>query len=259
MFREAGKQVVRLILKAHNTKQIKLSSLPVQTFSESSIKRNGYLFYSKEGLGELKKEEYAILEDYIKDKENYSVVKESIEKYGGNIAEISFLEDNLFEVSQDSLKTVQNLVYLSFEPEKQFMKTLLQNIDLVDSFLKSPDRGFYSFPYSYMPSETGSSHVKRENFNPDFFLKLKGKNIVLVVEIKADGDSHPKNRAKFRDGKEHFKNLNESLKTKKIDWSYYFYFLSPENYTDFFQAIRNEKLNWSSELMQVLDTSGSPF
>ncbi|GAB3666248.1 DEAD/DEAH box helicase family protein [Echinicola sediminis] len=259
MFREAGKQVVRLILKAHNTREIKLKNLPTQSFSESSIKRNGYLFYSKEGLGEIKKEELAILKDYLADKENFSVVRESIEKYGGKVDEIEFLKENLIEITDENLKTVQNIVYVSFEPERRFLKALQANIDIIDSFLKSPDKGFYSFPYSYKPSEIGSSHVKRENFNPDFFLKIKEQNILLVVEIKADGDSNPKNKAKYRDAKEHFKVLNNKLKEKGIDWCYHFYFLSPDNYTDFFQAIRKGKFNWTSELMQILDNSNSPF
>lgn len=259
MFREAGKQVVRLILKAYNTREIKLKDLPTQSFSESSIKRNGYLFYSKEGLNELKKEEYSILKDYLADKENYNVVRESIEKYGGKVAEIDFLKENLIEVTDENLKTVQNLVYVSFEPERQFLKALQASIDIIESFLKSPDKGFYSFPYSYKPSEIGSSHVKRENFNPDFFLNLKDHKEMLVIEIKADGDSHPKNRAKYRDAQEHFKVLNKKLKDKGIDWTYHFYFLSPDNYTDFFQAIRDGKLGWKSELMQILDSSNSPF
>jgi len=191
MFREAGKQVVRLILKANNTKEIRLNGLPKQSFSESSIKRNGYLFYSKEGLNELNKEEFAILKDYLADKENFNAVRESIAKYGGKVEEINFLKDNLIEVPDKNLKTVQYIVYVSFEPEQLFLKALQVNIDLIDSFLKSPDKGFYSFPYSYKPAESGSSHVKRDNFNPDFFLKLSGKNTILVVEIKSDGDSQP--------------------------------------------------------------------
>ena len=259
MFREAGKQVVRLILKAHNIREIKLKALPTQSFSESSLKRNGYLFYSKEGLNELKKEEYTILRDYLVDKENYNVLHESIIKYGGKVSEIDFLKENLIEVTNENLKTVQNLVYVSFEPERRFLKALQANIDIIDSYLKSPDKGFYSFPYSYKPSEIGSSHVKRENFNPDFFLQSKDQKGILVVEIKADGDSHPKNRAKYRDALEHFKVLNEKLKDRGIDWTYHFYFLSPDNYTDFFQAIRDGKLSWKSELMQILDNSNSPF
>ena len=255
MFRVAGREVVRLILKANNTREINLSAIPNQTFSESNIKRNGFLFYSKEGVKELPLEQHAILKDYLSDKEDYNRVRESMIKYGGNPSEIEFLKENLYEVPDTDLKTVQNLVYVTFSPEKKFVQALLSNIDLVDGFLKSPDKGFYSFPYSYKPAGTGSSHVKQDNFNPDFFLKVHGKKIILIVEIKAPDDAQPKNKAKYRDGKEHFKVLNEKLKAKNIEWEYYFYFLSPENYTDFFQAIREGRYEWSSELMQLLDES----
>ena len=112
---------------------------------------------------------------------------------------------------------------------------------------------FYWFPYSYKPGEKASTHVKRENFNPDFFLKRQSKNEVFVVEIKADGDTDQKNRAKYRDCKEHFEILNGKLKEIKIDWTYYFYFLSPEDNTEFFQMIRDEQYkDWKSTLMQGL-------
>jgi type III restriction enzyme len=96
--------------------------------------------------------------------------------------------------------------------------------------------------------------VKRENFNPDFFLKIKSNNEVFVVEMKADGDTKQKNKAKYRDGVEHFDTLNEKMKENKIDWKYYFYFLSPEDITEFFQAIRDKRYkDWKSTLMQELN------
>ncbi len=258
MFRTSG-EVVRLSTKANNTREIHQANLPNQSFSESSIKRDGFLFYSKERVSELNPEEQEILKSYIDDKDNYDHVREAIVKYGGKESEIEFLKHNFFEKKDSAIKSVQSLIFVSFKPEKEFVSLLLENVDLIDSFLKSPDKGFYAFPYSYKPSETGSSHVKRENFNPDFFLKLRDQNIVLVVEIKADGDSSQKNKAKYRDGLKHFETLNKKLKDKGIDWEYHFYFLSSDNYTDFFQAIWNEKLAWKSELMQLLDESKHPF
>lgn len=264
MFRIAGRKVVRIILNAHNLSEINLIRLPVQTFTESSIKRNGHLYYSEKGLKELKKEEYAVLEEYLNDKESienggYPAVKEVAAKYGGKIEEIEFLEKNLIQVPDQDFKTVHNIVYVSHEPEYKFMESLQNNIGLFDAYLKSPDKGFYWFPYSYKPAEKGSSHVKRANFNPDFFLKLKNRNLVLVVEIKEDGDNDPKNRAKYRDGKNHFDNLNKKLEEQGKEWQYHFYFLSPDNYTAFFQTIREGKLTWKSELMQILDSANSPF
>jgi type III restriction enzyme len=145
-------------------------------------------------------------------------------------------------------------LYASHEPEQKFIKSIFNNEDLIDSFIKSPDKEFYQLPYSYKPTEEGSIHVKRDNFNPDFFIKLKDKKEILVVEIKAEGDGSQKNKAKYRDGKEHFDELNKRLKTNKKDWKYHFYFLSPENYSDFYQAIRDNKYEgWKSALMQELE------
>ena len=78
-----------------------------------------------------------------------------------------------------------------------------------------------------------------------------------MVEIKADGDTKQRNKAKYRDGKVHFDSLNIKLKGNGIDWKYHFYFLSPEDRTEFFQAIRNGRYkNWKSGLMQELSGNG---
>jgi len=47
--------------------------------------------------------------------------------------------------------------------------------------------------------------------------------------------------------------MNKKLEEKKFNWKYYFYFLSPEDITEFFQALReNRYANWKSTLMQEL-------
>lgn len=47
------------------------------------------------------------------------------------------------------------------------------------------------------------------------------------------------NRAKLRDAKKHFENLNEELDKEGEEWQYYFYFLSPSDYASFMGAVRN--------------------
>ena len=94
-----------------------------------------------------------------------------------------------------------------------------------------------------------------ENFNPDFFLKVAGAHNILVVQIKAEGDDSNKNRAKCRDGLKHFETLNERLQKLDEPWCYYFYFLSPQDYTRFFDHVRNTSYaGWRSGLMQELNT-----
>ena len=86
------------------------------------------------------------------------------------------------------------------------------------------------------------------------FFKIKDKNEILVVEIKADGDTSQKNKAKYCDGKDHYDELNKLLESKDLDWKSYFYFLFPEDITEFFQAIReNRYIKWKSGLMNELN------
>lgn len=254
MLRELGRKTPRMKMKpdAVIERPIDKEMIP-QFFNESALKSNGYLFYCKNSADSLSKEQRAMLYGFIEDKNNYPEVKEKIEKYGGSESEIRFLKDNLIEIEKEKYKTPLNLFYVSYEPEYKFTRSIFNNVEFFDSVIKSPDKGFYWFPCSYKSDEIASTHVKRENFNPDFFLKMQSKNEIFVVEIKADGDTNQKNRAKHRDGKKHFDILNGKLKENKIDWIYYFYFLSPEDITEFFQAIKNDRYkNWKSTLMQEL-------
>ena len=76
-----------------------------------------------------------------------------------------------------------------------------------------------------------------------------------MVEIKDDSDSSRKNRAKYRDGKAHFEQLNTMLAHNGIEWTYHFFFVSPEDYSSFFQAVRDRNWAWTSQLMQQLEGS----
>ena len=58
------------------------------------------------------------------------------------------------------------------------------------------------------------------------------------------------NIAKSRDAQKHFEIINGMQNKQK----YHFYFLSPEDYAEFFQAVReNRYKNWKSTLMRVLE------
>jgi type III restriction enzyme len=254
MLREVGRDAPRMKMKPDSVIEIEIEEVVPQFFNESVLKSSGNIFYCEDSLDSLPKEQQTMLYEFIEDKKNYPKVKEKIEKYGGSESEIRFLKDNLIEIPKDKFKTPLNLFYVSFEPERRFTRSLFNNIDLFDSIFKSPDKGFYWFPYSYKPDERAMTHVKRENFNPDFLLKLKSKSEILVVEMKGDGDTNQKNKAKYRDGNEHFKTLNARLKESKIEWIYLFYFLSPEDITEFFQSVKdNRYASWKSTLMQELD------
>lgn len=254
MFRKTGKKVIRMKLSPDSLVEIKMAEMQRQSFSEHSIKDVGKIYYTDSSGDILPGHEKAVYDEIIGKVNNFDTIKVGLEALGHPLDEIQYLKNNFSK--HEELKTPQNLIFVSYNPEKQFAEKLVQNQELFDGFIKSPDRGFYQLPYSYKPTEKGSSHVKRDNFNPDFILKLKDKNEVLIVEIKMDDDISKENKAKHREAKAHFKELNKRLKAADKDWTYFFYFLSPNSYDAFIAALKKEDQykKWKSDLMQKLET-----
>ena len=134
------------------------------------------------------------------------------------------------------------------EPERKFVEKLIANSDLIDAWIKSRDTGFYSIDYSWRKGE----HPKQAKFNPDFFIKLGNKIIVieikedaLISKIKENGDLAKETRAKYKYAIEHFQKLN-NLQDEQI---YYFSFLTPADFDNFFGVLRKNKItNFKSKL-----------
>jgi len=140
------------------------------------------------------------------------------------------------KTDKDNYKSPLNITVLASEPEIDFAKTLTrnENTNFVDCWVKSKDKGFYSIPYNYRPG----THPQQKQFNPDFILK-KG-NKIIFVEIKHDEDTDVKNRDKIAGATDYFIELNSKIEKKGLE--YCFYFLTPTNYTGFFEkVIRNNK------------------
>ena len=255
MFREVGKESPRMKLTSFDSYAIQMSDLPIQSFSENAIKGNGYLFYTGSSVESLVPEQKAIFENLVSQKSKLGNFSDDQIEFLSIEAreERESLLRSLNEIGNENFKTPQPFVFASHKPEFKFTKLIFEFSDLFDAFLKSSDKGFYSFPYSYKPADTGYSHVKRDSFNPDFFFKLKSEDKVLVVEIKDDKDNSQKNKAKLRDGQRHFENLNARLTAKGLKWRYFFFFLSPNDYSDFFNVVKQGSYNgWKSELMVEL-------
>jgi type III restriction enzyme len=253
MFRNIDEENPRYKLESDNVFELKIENIVRQSFSESSLKNNGYLFYSLDSSDSFVYEEKILFSNFLKLKENLNQVKELTAVSSSLNDELKFLDKNFIYVERGNFRSPLNVLYVKDTPEFKFTLSLLQYSNLFDSILKSPDKGFYQVPYSYKPSKIAKSHVKNENFNPDFFIKINNRNEILVVEIKSDSDDNNKNRAKLRDASKHFEELNNKLKSSSIAWNYFFYFLSPQDYTDFFTAIReNRHPKWKSNLMNQL-------
>ncbi len=168
--------------------------------------------------------------------------------------------EKVIEVANSyNFKCPLNAVILSYGNEKKFGEYLTDpNYAChMDAWIKSVDRGFYKIPYTHRKySELDvkygkrSGHQQDAEFNPDFFMKL-GHDI-LVVEIKANEDITAVNKAKLKYAKKHFAELNKKQKKQK----YYFFFLSPEDFSKFFEAIKNKRYqNYHSNLEVDLENA----
>jgi type III restriction enzyme len=105
------------------------------------------------------------------------------------------------------------------------------------------------------PVKAAKTYVANENFISDTFLRINSGHDILVIELKVEGDYSNRNRAKCQDGLKLFETLNERLAEAGEPRRYYFYFLSPEDYTSSFGQVRNNSYaGWRSGLMQELET-----
>jgi len=245
LFRDLGKVSPRYEMKSNNLIYADIRKLNRQSFSESALKNHTHIFYLDNQEADLSDDEKPLWKSFLE-------VREIAAKYGNERIkdEEGYLLSNLHSISKADFKSPTNFIVTSSEPETKFVQHAFQNSSLFDSVLKSPDKGFYAFPYSYKPETTAKTHTKSENFNPDFFMTVAGKKEVLVVEIKAVGDDSNKNKAKMREGKKHFVELNQKLKAIGLNWTYHFFFLSPEDYPHFFNAVKEGRYeNWESNLM----------
>ena len=244
MFRAVGSTVPRQKLRPNDMIELDPMKLPAQSVSEDQLRGSTTVFYTDDTVDMFgQADERALWTDWQKKRAAAELV---------HVEEIAHLPKALKPIDADKFKCQTLLLVARYRPEQKFVEHVFVHADLFDAFFKNADAGFYSFPYSFKSSLHATTHAKTENFNPDFLLKLAGRDIVLVIEIKADGDDDNRNKAKLRDAKEHFKRLNERLEAAGKPWRYYFYFLSEADYGTFFAAIRENRLDFVSSLMILL-------
>jgi type III restriction enzyme len=244
MFRAIGSTVPRQKLRPNDLVEIDPMKLPSQSVSEDQLRGTTTVFYTNDAaMWFAQAEERSLWESWIEDRA--IGIRRPTSDFGHLPAAMKPIDASKF-------KCPTNLLVARYRPEQKFVEHVIEHASLFDAFFKNADAAFYSFPYSFKSSLHASTHAKTENFNPDFFLKLAGRNDVLVVEIKADGDDSSRNRAKLRDAKEHFKQLNAQLAKTGKKWEYHFYFLSETDYGTFFSAISDNRLDFVSSLMLTL-------
>lgn len=195
-----------------------------ETISALSLRQNSTVFYTSDYLEEI------ILQDTL------TVFNEVLDDETLPRKALSGPKNKFL------FKTPVDLVFVSHDPEKRFVELLTkdENANCLASWIKSTAQSFYSIEYTL---QIGTHSIQR-NFNPDFFLKIinSGITYIIVVEIKADNDNDDENKAKAKYAKAHFESLNEKLKSNNIDEIYHFHFLSPSDFTVFFQYLQEGKL-----------------
>lgn len=247
LFRSVGSTVPRQKLRPDALMALDPIDLPAQSISEDQLRHDTTVYFTEDAAnGFPQPGERALWENWVEDRQ--IALRRPLD-------EIAHLPKAMKAVETSVFKCPTNLLVARYEPERKFADHVFANADLFDAFFKNSDMGFYSFPYSFKAEEHASTHARTENFNPDFFLKLTGRNTVLVVEIKMDGDDNGRNRAKMRDGDEHFKQLNAALSAAGEPWQYHFYFMSESDYAAFFAAIREKRAEFVSSLMAILRKS----
>jgi type III restriction enzyme len=247
MFRQLDQEHPRMSQVAKEIIHVNLAEVRSQSFSEDMLKEHGALWTLAGDPAPFKGQDAHLWEQY-------SRLRKMFAEYGDDASDdAKAIGSRIHEAQPASYKSPWNVHYASHTPERDFSRLLFENADLFDSFVKMPNTGGYAFPYSYKPAKAATTHVANEHFNPDFFLKIIAKTDILVVEVKTEGDDSNKNKAKCRDGLKHFETLNERLEAAGESWRYHFYFLSPENYTNFFEQVRKSTYaGWRSGLMQEL-------
>src|SRR3989344_1260885 len=214
-------QNVRYDFKPTNYYAVPTNTRSQESASASDLKNGKTIFYTSE-TGKNMPDEY---------KEFYDEATESGSGY--KCVPISNRYD---------FKTPLNAVVADHDNERRFVKELINpdNTKHMDAWIKSTPMGFYEIDYFWKKGE----HPKRGKFNPDFFIKT-GKWIA-VVEIKDDdeiSDPSPENKKKNEFALAHFERINSYLRKKKSKISYKFNFLTPSDFGNYFQSIRDKSIN----------------
>ena len=216
-----------LITKRIANKPVKINTehRERESLSVSSLRRDSTVFYSPDFEDEL-------VDDDIRAVCIVVVEDDSLPKRATK------------PVNTALFKTPIDLVFSTAEPERKFIELLTkqENAEKITAWVKSKNQRFYEIEYS-ITSDAGK-HSRLGKFNPDFLImiKLGDKENIVVIEIKANDDISPENKAKLRYARQHFKDLNAALVENEINQNYLFHFLSPQDYAEFFGYLKDGRL-----------------
>lgn len=206
---------VRIQLKPMEMQSISTAAMPRRSAALTSFSKEATVFYDSESVALSEDADQSALGELTDDESTFPkrATRHVTNKF--------------------YFKSPVNVVLSTHEPERSFIIRLFEDdvSDKLDSWVKSPDTGFYEIGYSWRKGD----HTKQGKFNPDLFIKLAGGKDVLVIELKDDGDDSDENKAKFKFAREHFDRIN----TRQPDVRYHMKFMSPGSYDLFFNAVKN--------------------
>lgn len=234
--RRPSTKVVRYQFKSDHLMPIHTTQRPADSVSAGQLARDKVMFYTERTYESLVEEQLEFFYEAIEPDSGYK----------------TFPVQNTYD-----FKTPLNMVIADAGTERHFIRELVSpnNAGKIDAWIKSTQNGFYGIDYAWRKGE----HAKRGIFNPDFFIKQG--NVILVIEIKDDGeltDPSAENIKKNEFTIAHFAKLNEKLREECIDQVYYFHFLTPQDFPEFFKRLREGTIStFRSKLDVVLKEAGS--
>lgn len=214
-------KVVKVEYKSRAPYEISTTKMPASSTSLVELKKTKYLIYNEDSARRSKEDYWKMIEKAV---------------YEELPPKRTIRVKNNFDY-----KCPLNVAILSHNNERDFGEYLVnpEYSHHIDAWIKSVDRGFYTIPYTYrkwgpLDRQYGvrGSKQKEASFNPDFFIKIRKD--VLAVEIKSDEDITVVNKAKLKHARQHFDKINKKQKKQR----YYFKFLSPQDYSAFFESIK---------------------
>ena len=234
---EAGKKEKKYKVLSKNTKDFGISYVGIKTFLDDYEKA----FYCSE-IVNLEKWEYLedLIQYQIKDYKRKGLIEDrEDEKLFKEKAKKTILR-RFKDIEKENYKNPLNLILFESTPEKDFIERLFINNGKIEAWIKSKSRGFY-----YIDCSKDDEKIE---FNPDFIIRMKDNNI-LLVEIKDKTDITKKNRLKLEGLEIYLKILDKQLSNRK----YYGYIISQSDYDNFFtEILKNNNYFYEPEFHKKL-------
>lgn len=210
-------QVVRYDFTPKKFYTIQTSERPEESANASELRNSKTLFFGVDTVDSISDEYKDFYKKVTEDGSGYKCIRIS---------------------NSYHFKSPLNAVIADHENERKFIRELTSSDNLlnINAWIKSTPLGFYGIDYAWKKG----TQTKRGRFSPDFFIQTR--NLILVVEIKSNDeieDISPENIKKYEYASKHFEHINNHLISKKVSIRYKLNFLTPSDFSNFFQSVKD--------------------